>query len=570
VTDGRTGRSGEWDALELYAPLLASLGGGVGAGSVGARVDEQVSLLVDEAVKVWSRPGFDTFLSVPALHFIPFDYQLQAARSALRRMRGRAILADEVGLGKTIEAGLILAELRLRGLADRTLVITPAGLVAQWQEELERKFGVPTAIPGQDVDRGVLVASLAAARRDPLKSQLTADPWDLIIVDEAHRVRAPRSASGQLIRQLRSRYLLLLTATPVENRLQDLYEMVSLVAPGLLGTAAQFRAAHGSAPLATPGKEPRNIAALRKQTAEVMIRHRRSEVSVLLPQRLAETVRVEPSGAERQWYADLTARVRADVTVLPSARRLALRSVAKLAGSSPAAAAPTLAKIGWDDLARRGCLLTAPAKVAVLLDRLGRFTQAGQKVLVFTALRQTLELLTDQVPGAAVYHGSLPRAEKEAAIAAFRDEARVLLSTESAGEGRNLQFCHVMVNMDLPWNPMQIEQRLGRLHRIGQEHDVLLTNLVASGTIEEQVLRVLEAKINLFELVVGELDMILGRVDDEFDFETTVFDAFVASEDDAEFGERMAVIGDDLARARTDYLASRASIDNLVSEEEGA
>ena len=570
MTDERTGRSGEWDALELYAPLLASLGGGVGAGSVGALVDEQVSLLVDEGVKVWSRPGFDTFLSVPALHFTPFDYQLQAARSALRRMRGRAILADEVGLGKTIEAGLILAELRLRGLADRTLVITPAGLVAQWQEELERKFGVPTTIPGQDVDRGVLVASLAAARRDPPKSQLTADPWDLIIVDEAHRVRAPRSASGQLIRQLRSRYLLLLTATPVENRLQDLYEMVSLVAPGLLGTAAQFRAAHGTAPLTTPGKEPRNTAALRKQTAEVMIRHRRSEVSVLLPQRLAETVRVEPSGAERQWYADLTARVRAEGRTTTSAQRLALRSVAKLAGSSPAAAAPTLAKIGWDDLARRGSLLTAPAKVAVLLDRLGRFTQAGQKVLVFTAFRQTLELLTDQVPGAAVYHGSLPRAEKERVIATFRDEAQVLLSTESAGEGRNLQFCHVMVNMDLPWNPMQIEQRLGRLHRVGQEHDVLLTNLVASGTIEEQVLHVLEAKINLFELVVGELDMILGRVDDEFDFETTVFDAFVASEDDAEFGERMAVIGDDLARARTDYLASRASIDNLVSEEENA
>ena len=570
MTDGRTARSGEWDALKLYAPLLASLRGGAGAGSVGAPVDEQVSLLVDEAVKVWSRPGFDTFLSVPALHFTPFDYQLQAARSALRRMRGRAILADEVGLGKTIEAGLILAELRLRGLADRTLVITPAGLVAQWQEELERKFGVPTAIPGHDTDRGVLVASLAAARRDPLKSQLTADPWDLIIVDEAHRVRAPRTASGQLIRQLRSRYLLLLTATPVENRLQDLYEMVSLVAPGLLGTAAQFRAAHGTAPLATPGKEPRNTAALRKQTAEVMIRHRRSEVSVLLPQRLAETVRVEPSGAERQWYADLTARVRAEGRTTTSAQRLTLRSVAKLAGSSPAAAAPTLAKIGWDDLARRGSLLTAPAKVAVLLDRLGRFTQAGQKVLVFTAFRQTLELLTDQVPGAAVYHGSLPRAEKERVIATFRDEAQVLLSTESAGEGRNLQFCHVMVNMDLPWNPMQIEQRLGRLHRVGQEHDVLLTNLVASGTIEEQVLHVLEAKINLFELVVGELDMILGRVDDEFDFETTVFDAFVASEDDAEFGERMAVIGDDLARARTDYLASRASIDNLVSEEENA
>ena len=560
--------------LALYAPLLAGLGQAV-------PVDRQVSRLVDEAVTVWNRPGFDTFLSEASLRFSPFDYQLQAARSALRRMRGRAILANEVGLGKTIEAGLILAELRLRGLADRALVIAPAGLVTQWQEELERKFGLPIVrvgrerdVPGQEpvagtADRPVAVASLAAARRDPLKSALTRDQWDLIIVDEAHRVRAPRSASGKLIREFRSRHLLLLTATPVENRLQDLYEMVSLVAPGLLGTAAQFRAAHGVGS-AVPDHEPRNVAALRKRTAEVMIRHRRSEVSVLLPQRLAETLRVEPSGSEREWYCDLTARVRAEAGTAAPSRRLALRSVAKLAGSSPAAAAPTLAKVGWDDLAARAQALDAPAKVAVLLDQLKRYAGNREKVLVFTAFRQTLNqmaghLVTAGIP-AAIYHGSLPRADKERAIATFRDDAPVLLSTESAGEGRNLQFCHVMVNMDLPWNPMQIEQRLGRLHRVGQDHDVLLTNLVASGTIEEHVLRVLEAKINLFELVVGELDMILGRVDDDFDFETTVFDAFVASGDDAEFGERMAAIGDDLARARTDYLASRAAIDNLVGE----
>ena len=252
------------------------------------------------------------------------------------------------------------------------------------------------------------------------------------------------------------------------------------------------------------------------------------------------------------------------------AQRLTLRSVAKLAGSSPAAAAPTLAKIGWDDLAVRAGSLDSPAKTGVLLDHLRRYAGTSEKVLVFTAFRQTLDHLAGQASAAGIpaviYHGSLPRADKERAIAAFRDEAPVLLSTESAGEGRNLQFCHVMVNIDLPWNPMQIEQRLGRLHRVGQEHDVLLTNLVASGTIEQQVLRVLEAKINLFELVVGELDMILGRVDDDFDFETTVFDAFVASGDDGEFGERMAAIGEDLARARTDYLASRAAIDSLAGD----
>jgi len=568
------------DVVALYAPLLTGI-------RSACSVDTQVSLLVDEAVTVWSRPGFDTFLSLPSLRFTPFDYQLQAARSALRRMRGRAILADEVGLGKTIEAGLILAELRLRGLADRTLVITPAGLVTQWREELERKFGVPTVLPGRDApgrdtsgraqraggtDRPVAVASLAAARRDPLKSALTGDPWDLIIVDEAHRVRAPRSASGKLVRELRSRHMLLLTATPVENRLSDLYELVSLVAPGLLGTAAQFRAAHGAGS-AVPGAEPRNVAALRKRTTEVMIRHRRSEVSVLLPQRLAETLRVEPSGAERDWYSELTARVRAEGRAAAPSRRLTLHSMAKLAGSSPAAAAPTLAKIGWHDLAARARSLPAPAKTAVLLEQLAKHAAGGDKVLVFTAFRQTLDQMAEQVAAAgipaAIYHGSLPRADKERVIAAFRDEVPVMLSTESAGEGRNLQFCHVMVNMDLPWNPMQIEQRLGRLHRVGQDHDVVLTNLVASGTIEEQVLRVLEAKINLFELVVGELDMILGRIDDDFDFEATVFDAFVASGDDAEFGERMAAIGDDLARARTGHLATRTAIDDLVDDQPG-
>jgi SNF2 family DNA or RNA helicase len=151
-------------------------------------------------------------------------------------------------------------------------------------------------------------------------------------------------------------------------------------------------------------------------------------------------------------------------------------------------------------------------------------------------------------------------------VTSFRDEFPVLLSTESAGEGRNLQFCHVMVNMDLPWNPMQIEQRLGRLHRVGQTHDVLLTNLVARDTIEQRILHVLERKINMFELVVGELDMILGRVDDDFDFESSVFDALVSAGDDDDFEARLESLGDDLARARTDYLAGRGAIDALVGE----
>jgi superfamily II DNA or RNA helicase len=168
---------------------------------------------VQDAAEVWDKPGFDTFLSLPRLAFEPFDYQVAAAKAVLRRMRGRAILADEVGLGKTIEAGLVLSELRARGMATRVLVVTPAGLVGQWCEELGRKFGLPTTVAagkGWEDDGSVVVASLATGRRDPLRSRLTADPWDVLIIDEAHRVRGGRSASGKLARELRGRYYLLL------------------------------------------------------------------------------------------------------------------------------------------------------------------------------------------------------------------------------------------------------------------------------------------------------------------------------------------------------------------------
>lgn len=537
-------------------------------------VDPDRSALVDEAGAVWSRPGFDTILSQSRLGFTPFDYQLATMQTVLRRMRGRAILADEVGLGKTIEAGLVLSELRMRGLADRALVITPAGLVDQWREELERKFGLPTTIAARGSwedgdDRPLVLASLAAARRDPLRSAVLDQRWDAVIVDEAHRLRNPTSASGKLARALRTRYLLLLTATPVENRLQDLYELVNLVAPGLLGTPAQFRRTHGTAD--TEVGALRNVAALRERTRQIMVRHRRSEVAVLLPQRLAETVIVSPCADEQAVYTELTTRIREDARNAAPSRRLALRSLTRLAGSSPTAAAPTLDKIGWPDLAERARAIRRPRKFDELLTRLRKHVGRGEKVLVFTAFRHTLDAMVADVAAAgipaAIYHGSLSRREKDAAVAAFSDNVPVLLSTESAGEGRNLQFCHVMINMDLPWNPMQIEQRLGRLHRVGQQHEVLLTNLVSRGTIEQHILHVLESKINLFELVVGELDMILGRVTDDFDFESSVFTAYITADDDTAFTASLNELGAELARARTDYLHTRGAVDQLVGED---
>ena len=562
--------------LTPYGAMLERLNSGLA-------VDTLVSSLVEEAVAVWSRPGFDTLMCLPRLRFEPFEYQLRAAENVLRQMHGRAILADKVGLGKTIEAAIILSELRLRGMASRSIIVVPAGLVEQWQEELDRKFALPSMVlrsgdplPDEADEWPVMLVSLPTARRPSLRDLLASVRWDLVIVDEAHRVKQPRSASARLVRSLPTRSLLLLTATPVENRLDDIFQLASLVKPGHLGSAKEFRTRHGGS--RTPGSQtsggelPRDLAGLRRELRKVMVRHRRSEVALMLPRRLAETLRVSPSRDEKTLYEAVSERVRIEGREATPSRLLALRAVQRLAGSSPRALAPTLDKVGWHDLAAVAGALPAPSKANALMECLRRYLSEGNKVIVFTAFQETLadlvELCAARELSAVAYHGRLSRREKEAAIAAFRGDIPVLLTTEAAGEGRNLQFCHVMVNFDLPWNPMQIEQRLGRIHRIGQDHNVFVTNLVATGTIEDRILSVLEAKLNLFELVVGELDMVLGRVSDEFDFETSVFSAHVDSVDSEELDARLAKLGEELTRARTDYLNSRARTDTLVATSE--
>ena len=480
--------SGEMPTADLspYLPLLARLRN-------GARRQPDWSALVDDAVQVWARPGFDTFLAVPRLRFEPFDYQLRAAQTVLRRMRAGASWPTRSASAKRSRPAWCCPN---SACADSPTECwwsfrgTCRPMARRTRTEVrvadhDRPGRVDTAWE-IGMDRPVTIASLAAARRDPLLSRLIETDWDLVIFDEAHRLRNPRSASGKLARELRARYLLMLTATPVENKLSDLYQLVSLVAPGLLGTPAQFRAKHG---VASDDSKPRNVEELQTRTREVMIRHRRSEVAVMLPPRLAETILVTPGVDEAGLYADIVRRVR-EAAIGGSGRpRLALRGLTRLAGSSPAAAAPTLAKLGWDGLAERARAVREPDKV-VCSSTPSTYVDRGEKVLVFTGFRQTLAVLVAAAERAglssAVYHGSLTRAEKASAIAQFRADTPILLSTESAGEGRNLQFCHVMVNFDLPWNPMQIEQRLGRLHRVGQEHDVTLTNLVCRGTIEQR------------------------------------------------------------------------------------
>ncbi len=194
--------------------------------------------------------------------------------------------------------------------------------------------------------------------------------------------------------------------------------------------------------------------------------------------------------------------------------------------------------------------------------RLGQMLAArSSKIVVFTEFVPTLEYLAQIAESHAVpyalFRGDMSRAEKDASIAAFRDEADVLLSTGAGGEGRNLQFANTVINFDLPWNPMRLEQRVGRVHRIGQTQEVFIFNLCQGGTIEEQLLRVLHDKINMFELVVGEMDAILGALDETGDFAELVLGLWVSAGD----AEQREQVFDELAEkflaAKTQYAKTK-------------
>jgi SNF2 family DNA or RNA helicase len=259
--------------------------------------------------------------------------------------------------------------------------------------------------------------------------------------------------------------------------------------------------------------------------------------------------------------------------------RMALLALQRALGSSSRAAAETLQRLSEQSrltaedrsaltgLAEQARRQVESSKVNRLLGVLAEFPD---KMVIFTQFRATQEMLEERLKrvghDVALFHGGLSRLEKEAAVERFRGPAQLLLATESGSEGRNLQFAHAVCNFDLPWNPMKIEQRIGRLSRIGQDHDVHVFNLVAAGTVEAAVLHLLEAKLNLFELVIGEIDMILGNLEDEREFEDVVADLWAESADADDFSRRMEELGNRLLSAKEAYFQQRTVDDRLFAD----
>lgn len=472
-------------------------------------------------------------------------------------MRGRAILADEVGLGKTIEAGLILKEYIIRGLVKKVLILVPASLVLQWVRELNEKLGIPAVAQKKAYmweQYEIIVASIDTAKRNPHKETILNMEYDMLIIDEAHKLKNEKTTNYQFARAIRKKYCLLLTATPIQNNLKELFNLITLLKPGQLGAQTEF---HSN--FVEGERIPKNEEILRKTIAEVMIRNQRDDSDISFTKRHVRNILLDLSEEELQLYKGVTDFVkdRAKAQAGDIGSMLSLVTLQREVCSSRDAVFLTLVnmfKKTAEDSPLRAQIWELVEKIKQIEANtkaektLKLIQEMDEKVIVFTEYRATQEYLLHylQQHGLRVvaYRGGMNRGKKDWMMDLFRERAQVMVATEAGGEGINLQFCNRIINFDLPWNPMRVEQRIGRVHRLGQMNDVLIYNLSTRGTIEEHILRLLHEKINLFERVIGNLDVILERIEQDESLETSLYKIILQSEDDAQLEKQFDQIGE--------------------------
>jgi SNF2 family DNA or RNA helicase len=543
---------------------------------------EQYELTL-EGHRIRFRDSFENLICLAGLQGVrSLWYQEETARKVLKSFRGRALLSDEVGLGKTIEASIVLKEYIRRGIVKSALILTPSSLVSQWQEELKNKFGLdfPSTDDPDFHKRGIefwkapyILASINQAKSKRNFSAVVKREYDLVIVDEAHHLKNRNTLNWKLVNSLKKRFLLLLTATPVENNLMELYNLITLLKPGQLKTASAFRNE-----FMTRGDPtgPQNRSRLKELLGQVMIRNTRALAQIGIPPRFAQTIRVNPGANERMLYTRITDLVHHINETDRNGNKLLLKNLLAEAGSSPRAVELTLQRLLagrdflWDQEKEIRAIYTLCRSMGdteknKVLHNLIR--SAEGKIIVFVKYLGTLDHLStflswNDIPH-AVFHGRMDNQAKDNEIKSFREVKDILVTTEIGGEGRNLQFCHQMINYDLPWNPMKIEQRIGRIHRLGQQNEVMIYNLCAAESIEDYILDILDRKINMFEMVIGEIDMILGRVRDEKDFSDMVYDIWTNLLSKKEREQGFDQLAGRLKRSKSQYEKTRALDEKL-------
>jgi superfamily II DNA/RNA helicase len=561
-------------------------------------------------------------------------HQVEAALFAFKSPLSKgAILADEVGLGKTIEAGLVLAQKWTEG-RRRILVITPANLRKQWSQEIEEKFFLPTLIleaknynklakdgarrPFEQKKLVICSFQFAARHAD----ELMVIPWDLVVIDEAHRLRNVYRPDNRIGRALKGALAnvpkVLLTATPLQNSLMELYGLVSLIDDYTFGDVKSFRAQY--ARLTGDGQ----FEELKHRLQPVCHRTLRRQVLeyIRYTNRIPITQEFVPSEAEQSLYDMVSEYLRRpSLQALPSSQRTLMTLIMrKLLASSTFAIAGALDSLArklerqlkddtnlrekleeelsedyeeyeevadeWSDNDDEPELLTAEdigviqqeiadlrefrdlavsisenAKGQALLSALrAGFAKtqelgAAQKAIIFTESRRTQEYLVrllsengyadklvlfngsnSDPQSKAIYEnwlrkhagtdrvtGSRTADIRAALVEYFREQASIMIATEAAAEGINLQFCSIVVNYDLPWNPQRIEQRIGRCHRYGQLYDVVVINFLnKNNAADQRVYELLAEKFQLFSGVFGASDEVLGAVESGVEFERRI------------------------------------------------
>lgn len=561
-------------------------------------------------------------------------HQVEAALFAFKSPLSKgAILADEVGLGKTIEAGLVLAQKWTEG-RRRILVITPANLRKQWSQEIEEKFFLPTLIlearnynkMAKDGVRrpferkALVICSFQFAARHA--EELMVIPWDLVVIDEAHRLRnvyRPDNRIGKALKgALANAPKVLLTATPLQNSLMELYGLVSLIDDYAFGDAKSFRAQY--ARLSGDGQ----FDELKARLTPVCHRTLRRQVLeyIRYTNRIPITQEFVPTEAEQTLYDMVSDYLRRpSLQALPSSQRTLMTLIMrKLLASSTFAIAGALDTLArklerqlrddknlrekleeeiaedyeefeevadeWEEEAGEPEFLTADditnieqeiadlrgfrdlavsisenAKGQALLSALrAGFAKAlelgsAEKAIIFTESRRTQEYLVrllsengydgklvlfngsnSDAQSKAIYEawverhkgtdrvtGSRTADMRAALVDYFREKAAIMIATEAAAEGINLQFCSMVVNYDLPWNPQRIEQRIGRCHRYGQRYDVVVVNFLnKNNAADQRVYELLAEKFKLFSGVFGASDEVLGAIESGVEFEKRI------------------------------------------------
>lgn len=519
--------------------------------------------------------SFDRLLAPHALYdrVRPHPYQLRVVEQALRDKAPAAILADEVGLGKTIEAGLIYKELAMRGIVRTVLVLAPKALLSQWQDEMREHFDEDFTLTDEKRFQGFdreprIICSLPQFVRS--FDQIGARPWDMLIVDEAHLLANPASKRRICVGRLRARWRLLLTATPVANKLTDLYSLIDLVTPGKLGTLREFEAEYVADPGVARVLRPDRAQQLRGITRDVMCRTRRADTDITFVGRTVDTRSVEANDAEDALIADVTDYLRRLYRRAPTSkanRGAVIREIMALQqslSSSPRAIEESLRKRAERRPEERGALLAladrcreiTSAKERLLLDTLAEI--GDEPALIFTLRLDTAARLREVIRArgrsAECYVGALSRVEREEMVNRFNNgELQTLIATDAGAEGLNLQQrCHVVFNYDLHWNPMRIEQRIGRVHRLGQPHDVSVYNFVLKDTVDDYVLKLLYQKINLFTMTIGALETVLAETQDgEIDLEERILEILLGSANGDEMRSQVESLGDELLQARS-------------------